>query len=130
MKITRQEFGMHLLRLSIAGVFLYFGFSQIFDSLNWVGVVPEWAVDLVNLPPALIVMINGIMEIVLASLLAMGFFVRIISFLLALHLVPIALSFGFSATAMRDIGLALSSFALSFVYTKTSSPSNDNVSLS
>ena len=130
MNITRQEFGMHLLRLSIAGVFLYFGFSQLIDSLSWVSVVPTWATDLVNLPPAIIVMANGIFEIVLASMLAMGFFVRIISFVLALHLIPIALSFGFSATAMRDLGLALSSFALSFMYTKSQNKIDNNISLS
>lgn len=118
MNMTRQEFGMHLLRLSIAGVFLYFGFSQLIDSLSWVGVVPEWAVNFISLPPAMIVMANGIMEIILGGLLAMGFFVRIISFILALHLIPIALSFGFSPTAMRDLGLALASFSLSFMYTK------------
>ncbi len=118
MNITRQEIGMHLLRLSLAGVFLYFGFSQLFDSLNWVNVVPEWAVNLISLPPAIIVMANGIMEIILGGLLAMGFFVRIISVILGLHLIPIALSFGFSATAMRDLGLALSIFALSLMYTK------------
>ena len=121
MKITRQEFGMHLLRLSIAGVFLYFGFSQLIDSLSWVGVVPAWATDLINLPPAMIVMANGIFEIIMASMLAMGFFVRIISFVLALHLIPIALSFGFSATAVRDLGIALSAIALSFIYTSEKS---------
>jgi hypothetical protein len=66
----------------------------------------------------MIVMANGAFEIVLGSLLAMGFFVRIIAFVLALHLLPIALEFGFVATGVRDIGLALASFALSFVYTK------------
>ncbi len=118
MNITRQEFGLHLLRLSLAGVFLYFGFSQLFDSLSWVNVVPDWAVNLISLPPALIVMANGVMEIILGSLLAMGFFVRIISLILGLHLIPIALSFGLSPTAVRDLGLALSVFALSLMYTK------------
>lgn len=118
MKITRQEFGLHLLRLGLAGVFLYFGFSQLFDSLNWVSVVPDWAVNLISLPPAMIVMANGVMEIILGSLLAMGFFVRIISIILGLHLIPIAFSFGFSPTAVRDLGLVLSIFSLCLMYTK------------
>jgi uncharacterized membrane protein YphA (DoxX/SURF4 family) len=117
-QISRQQFGLHLLRLGLAGVFLWFGFSQLLDSLRWVSVVPQWAVDLLRIPPAMIVMANGAFEIVLGSLLAMGFFVRIIAFVLALHLLPIALEFGFVATGVRDIGLALASFALSFVYTK------------
>lgn len=116
--ITRQEFGMHLLRLGLSAVFLWFGFSQLIDSLSWVAIVPDWAVNLLHMPPAMIVMANGVFEVVLASLLAMGFFVRIISFVLALHLISIAFDFGFSATGIRDLGLAIASFALSFMYTK------------
>ena len=118
MNIDRQKFGVHLLRLSLAGVFLFFGFSQLLDSLRWVDMVPDWAVSLAHIPPAMIVMANGAFEIILGSMLAMGFFVRIISFVLALHLLPIAFEFGFVATGIRDLGLALASFSLSFIYTK------------
>lgn len=117
--ITRQELGMHILRLGLAGVFLWFGFSQLIDSLSWVAIVPDWAVNLLHLPPAMIVMANGVFEIVMASLLAMGFFVRITSFVLGLHLLVIAFDFGFSATGIRDIGLVIASFALCLLYTKS-----------
>jgi uncharacterized membrane protein YphA (DoxX/SURF4 family) len=115
---TRQKLGINLLRLGIAGVFLYFGFSQLFDSLSWVGIVPEWAVNLLHLPPAMIVMMNGIFEVILGSMLAMGFFVPIISFLLGLHLLVIAFEFGFVPTGIRDFGLVVASFALSLLYNK------------
>ena len=116
--MTRQEWGMYLLRFTMAGVFLWFGFSQLFDSLKWVSLVPDWAVSLVHLPPAMIVMGNGVFEVVLGSMLAMGFYVRIISFVLGLHLLPIAMQFGFEATGIRDIGLSLASFSLCLMYTK------------
>ncbi len=122
MKISRYKFGMYLLRYGLAGVFLWFGFSQLFNSLIWVSIVPEWASNLLHIPPAMIVMGNGLFEIVLGSLLAMGFFVRIISFILALHLIPIALQFGFVATGIRDFGLSIASFALSFLYTDKDLP--------
>jgi uncharacterized membrane protein YphA (DoxX/SURF4 family) len=118
MSITRQKFGMHLLRLGLAGVFLWFGFSQLIDSLRWVSIVPEWAVNLLHLPPAMIVMANGLFEVVLAGILAMGFFVRTTSLILGLHLTLIAFDFGFTATGVRDIGLVVSAFALSLMYTK------------
>ncbi len=118
MNISRQKFGIHLLRLGLAGVFLWFGFSQLIDSLRWVEMVPEWAVDILNIPPAMIVMGNGLFEVLLASILAMGFFVRTTSFLLALHLIFIAFDVGFTATGIRDIGLMIASFALSFMYMK------------
>ena len=118
MNISRQKFGIHLLRLGLAAVFLWFGFSQLIDSLRWVSIVPEWAVNLLHIPPAMIVMANGLFEVVVASILAMGFFVRTASFVLALHLILIAFDFGFTATGIRDIGLVIAAFALSFIYTK------------
>lgn len=118
MNISRQKFGVGLLRLGLAGVFLWFGFSQLMDSLSWVSIVPDWAVSLAHLPPAMIVMANGIFEVVLGSMLAMGFFVRIVSLLLGLHLLLISLDFGLVATGIRDFGLVIASFALAFMYTK------------
>lgn len=118
LEISRQKFGIWLLRIGLAGVFLWFGFSQLFDSLKWVSIVPDWAVNLMHLPPAMIVMANGLFEVVLGSLLAMGFFVRIVSALLALHLLVISIDFGLVATGIRDFGLVIATFALSFIYTK------------
>lgn len=116
--MTRQKIGVHLLRLGLTGVFLWFGFSQLLNSLIWVNIVPEWTVSIFHLPPAMIVMGNGLFEIILGSLLAMGFFTRIIAFIFAIHLIPIALTFGFTATGVRDLGLAIASFSLVLIYTK------------
>lgn len=121
MKISRQKLGLQLLRLGLAAVFLWFGFSQLLDSLSWVSIVPTWAVNLMHLPPAMIVMMNGLAEVVLGSMLAMGFFVRITSFLLAIHLLIISLEFGLVATGIRDLGLVIATLALSFIYTKDKS---------
>lgn len=118
MKISRQKFGIHLLRLGLAGVFLWFGFSQLIDSLRWVSIVPDWASNLLHLPPAMIVMANGLFEVILGGVLAMGFFVRTTSFILGLHLILISFDFGFTATGIRDAGLTIASFALSFIYKK------------
>lgn len=118
MYLYRQELGVNILRLGLSAVFLWFGFSQLIDSLNWVGIVPEWAVNFAHLPPAMIVMGNGVFEVILGTLLAMGFFVRIIAFILALHLIPIALDFGLVATGVRDFGLILASLSLSLIYRK------------
>lgn len=118
-EITKERLGIHLLRLGLAGVFLWFGFSQLMDSLRWVSIVPEWAINFLSIPPAMIVMANGLFEVIVASLLAMGFFVRITSFILGLHLLVIAFDFGFTATGIRDLGLVIASFALSLLYKKS-----------
>lgn len=127
--MERQEFGLHLLRLGLAGVFLWFGFSQLMDSIHWVSIVPDWAVSFLHLPPAMIVMANGVFEVIMATLLAMGFFVRITSFILGLHLLVIAFDFGFTATGIRDLGLVIASLALSFIFTKPSKDLNTTPSI-
>lgn len=116
--LSRQTWGLLVLRLGLAAVFLWFGFSQLLNSLEWVALVPAWAVTLLHLPPAMIVLGNGLMEVVLGTLLAMGFFVRLISFVLALHLIPITLDFGLSATGVRDFGLVIAALSLSLLYEK------------
>jgi len=121
--MTRQQIGSHVLRLGLSVVFLWFGFSQIIDSLSWVSMVPDWAVNLLHLPPAMIVMANGAFEIVLGSLLAAGFFVRIIALVFALHLIPITVDLGLVASGVRDFGLIMASLALSLLYTKESKDS-------
>lgn len=125
--LTRQEFGLHLLRLGLAAVFLWFGFSQLMDGIHWVTIVPDWAVSFLHLPPAMIVLLNGSFEVIMATLLAMGFFVRITSLVLALHLLLIAFDFGFTATGIRDLGLVIATLALSFIFTKK--PSVEEVSI-
>ncbi len=122
-KFTRFDIGILILRLGMAAVFLWFGFSQLFDSLAWVAIVPEWASNFLHIPPAMIVIGNGIVEVVLGSLLALGLWVRVVSFILALHLIPITLDMGFTAIGARDFGLVLASLALSFIYNfKPASP--------
>ncbi len=116
--MSQQTLGLHVLRLSLAGVFLWFGFSQLIDSLSWVGIVPQWAINLSHLPPAMIVMLNGVFEITLGAALAMGFFVRIVSVLLALHLAVIAFEFGLKPTGIRDFGLTMATVALALMYPK------------
>lgn len=108
--------GLHLLRLGLAVVFLWFGFSQLLDSLRWVYLVPDWAVNLVHLPPAMIVLGNGAFEVVFGGLLAMGILVRISALILGLHLALIAFDLGVSAVGVRDFGLVISSLALALIY--------------
>jgi uncharacterized membrane protein YphA (DoxX/SURF4 family) len=114
--MTRQDIGIHVLRLGLAGVFLYFGLSQLTDASSWTTLVPAWATGPLNLEPSTIVLANGTMEVVLGLLLAMRIWVRPIALILALHLIPIALGFGISATGVRDFGLSVATFALSLIH--------------
>ena len=107
--------GILILRLGLASVFLWFGFSQLFDGVNWVSWVPLWAVNLLHLPPAMIVLANGAFEVVAGSLLAFNLGVRWIALLLALHLVVHVFDIGINEIGVRDFGLMTATFALVFL---------------
>lgn len=117
-KFTRQVLGIHLLRLGLASVFLWFGFSQLMDGIHWVAIVPDWAVNLFRIPPAMIVLANGLFEVLAATFLAMGLLVRFSSFILAFHLLIIAGGFGITANGIRDFGLAIATLSLFLMFTK------------
>ena len=110
-----NKIGLLILRLSMAGVYLYFGFSQLFDSVNWVSLVPTWAYNLLHVPPAMVVLGNGLFEVIAATLLALGVWVGPLAILLALHLFFIALTFGISPIGVRDFGLTRATLSLFFL---------------
>lgn len=122
MTLTNDVIGRGILRYSLAGVYLWFGFSQLFDSVSWVGMVPDWAVNLSPIPPAMIVILNGVLEIVLGFLLVINVLVAPAAFILAAHLIVIALGMGMNPTAVRDLGLTLATFALGFLSAKRPFP--------
>lgn len=109
---------MLVLRYGLAAMFLWFGFSQLLDSVNWVGWVPEWAVNILGIPPAFIVLANGTFEVIAGALLAAGFFVRPVAVLLALHLAFITVEIGLTAIGVRDFGLTMATVALALLYKK------------
>ena len=113
--MIKEDIGRVILRLAMAGVYLFFGFSQLFNGIQWVSLVPDWAVNLLHIPPAMIVFGNGLLELVLGTLLVVGVWVGPVAILLALHLFVIATGFGFSPLGVRDFGLSLATFSLYFL---------------
>lgn len=109
---------MLVLRLGLAIVFLWFGLSQLVDGINWVSWVPEWAVNLLHLPPAMIVLANGLFEVVAGALLAFNIWTRWVALILALHLVIITIEIGATAIGVRDFGLTAATFALALLAQK------------
>jgi uncharacterized membrane protein YphA (DoxX/SURF4 family) len=113
--MTRQEIGYLILRLGLATLFLWFGFSQLLDGLNWVSWVPEWAVNLLHIPPAMIVLANGAFEVVAGALLALNLWTRWAALALAIHLVIITVEIGANPIGVRDFGLTIATLALAFL---------------
>ena len=125
--MTQQEWGIVILRIGLAALFLWFGFSQIFDSVNWVSWVPEWAVNVLHLPPAMIVLLNGAFEIIAGGLLALNIFTRWVALLLALHLLVLVIDIGANAIGVRDFGIMMATFALALLVKGEPRPNSASV---
>jgi len=99
------------LRYGIALVFLWFGLNQLLYASAWVAWLPTWVSSL-PIEPLVFIYLNGVLEVVLGSFLAFGLFTRLSALLLSLHLFGIAFSLGYNDIAIRDIGLAIATFAV------------------
>jgi len=106
-----KEYAPILVRLSISLVFVWFGLTQIFSPGSLAGYLPGFAYDL-PLKPLTLIFLNGIFGTAFGLLLLTGLFTRISSFLLGLHLLGITFSLGYNDVAIRDLGLALTTFAI------------------
>ena len=115
MQVTQQEWGILILRIGLAALFLWFGFSQLIDGLSWVSWVPEWAVNLLHIPPAMIVLLNGAFEVVAGSLLALNIWTRWAALALGLHLVVLVIEIGLNEIGLRDFAIMMATFALVFL---------------
>lgn len=113
--MTQQQWGILILRLGLAVLFLWFGFSQLLDGLNWVGWVPEWAVNFLHLPPAMIVLLNGAFEVIAGGLLALNILTRWAALALGLHLLVLVIEIGANEIGLRDFGLMMATFALALL---------------
>lgn len=112
--ITKQHYiGYTLLRLALAFVFLWFGFSQLSNAALWTAFVPEWATKIMS--AGTLVLLNGVFEIAAGILIAFNVFTRYVALLLGLHLFVIASSLGLTAIGVRDIGLSLATLSLFFL---------------
>lgn len=108
----RALYASLVLRLGLGAVMLWFGSQQLMDPIAWTAWVPEWAIFLA---PEKIVMLNGLLEVVLGSMLVLGVFVRPASAVLFIHLVVIIVDIGITEIGVRDIGIAAGLLALAFL---------------
>ena len=108
-----RAFAPVVLRLALAALFLWFGFSQVMDPFGWLSWLPAWAANLTWISPAGIVLFNGWFEVILGAMLAVGLLTRWVALLLALHLFVIAFGIGYNDIGVRDFTLALTTLALS-----------------
>ncbi len=106
MSITSAQ----VVRISAVLLFLWFGSQQLVSPGDWVGFLPAWT-GYFPMPGDMLVQLNGLAEVVLASVLALGAYTHVTAGLLGVHLLFIALGVG-GAIGVRDAVLSLMTLSL------------------
>lgn len=106
-----HRFAKPLLRMGLALVFLYFGFSQVIAPDNWTGYIPDFLVSTI-ITANNWVMINAILELTLGTFLLIGLYTKTSSLILGLHLIGITLSIGITPVGIRDFGLTIATLVV------------------
>lgn len=101
-----------ILRISIAVVLLWFGFSQLKNPAQWTRMMPDYVHIVFPFSKATLIYMNGSVEILLATVLLLGLWTRVTSALITLHLLHITIIVGYGGVGARDIALALASLAI------------------
>ena len=109
-----KRFAPAIVRIGIVLVLLYFGTQQLMHPKMWITLLPEWS-SILHLAPVTLITLNGWLDVTLSILLFLGFYTRIIALIVALHILGIAWTLGYTPIGVRDFGLAVSAFSI-FLY--------------
>jgi uncharacterized membrane protein YphA (DoxX/SURF4 family) len=101
-----------VIRIGMALVFLWFSINQFMDPKPWIGFLPGFLASMSN--PVMFVYANATFEAVFGILLLLGIWTRWSALLLALHLVGITISVGYTSVGVRDFGLTFATFCIAF----------------
>lgn len=106
------------LRLSLAGVFLWFGIDKFFHPAYWLSAwIPQSIVDLATalyIPSDALVYGFGVLELLIGISLASNMFVGLFALIGTVLLISISILYGFNEVFIRDIGLVGGLMALVF----------------
>lgn len=106
-----KRYAPAVVRIGMALVYLWFGYSQVTDPMGWTVWLPPEAAML-PFAPATLIMANGIFEIVASLCLLFSFYIRPAALLLALHLVGIMANVGYNDVSVRDFGLMMATLGV------------------
>lgn len=101
-----NTYASQTLRIGLALVVLWFGSQQLLHAEVWTSFLPDWTSS-IPLSAVAFIHLNGVFEVISGILLMLGVFTRVVSGLLALHLIGIVFTVGLTATGVRDFGLAV-----------------------
>lgn len=100
-----------LLRVSLGGLFLYFGLQALLEPNVALSYIPSY-VDF--LATNTFITIWGVIEIIIGLMLVLGVFTKWAAFAAAALLVPIIISLGLNEVAYRDIVILFAALRLAY----------------
>ncbi|NCN51965.1 hypothetical protein GW931_03060 [archaeon] len=109
--MNKREIASAVLRWGVSFVFLVFGIWQLVNPTSWVGYVPGYVYGL-GISISLIIILNGILDLLIGVSLVSGIYLRFFSVLGVLRILVIAFSLGWNDVFVRDIGLAIALIAI------------------
>ena len=112
--IENKNYSVAIIRIGLALVLLWFGIDEIINPENWFGYFPQSLVAFLPFDLNTFFLINGIFEIIVGVLLLIGFYTRIVAFVVSLHLLSITIAVGYNEIGVRDFGLTLMAVSLIF----------------
>jgi hypothetical protein len=115
------------MRLSLAGVFIWFGVQQVYSPSDWSHYVPSFAADVSGVDPRVLIGIHGTLLLVAAAGLLSGVLLGVTSLLgvalLAQIVLGLAVENDDKNLIVRDLGLMGLALALVFDPTRVPWPS-------
>jgi uncharacterized membrane protein YphA (DoxX/SURF4 family) len=113
--LKMKDFAPIVLRMGLSLVFLWFAFQQIINTDMWTSMIPDWIVSMTGQSAATLVHFNAAFEVVFGACLMAGYFTRVTALLLALHMLDITFTVGYTSIGVRDFGLSIATIAV-FLY--------------
>lgn len=107
-----QKYSSTVLRIGIGLVILYFSSQQFMNPASWTSFLPSWTNSL-PISQIQFIYLNAWFELIFGILLIVGFYTRIVSAFLVLHMLGIVFSIGYNPTGMRDFGLFVALLSIS-----------------
>ncbi len=107
-----KSFAPVVVRIGLSLVFLWFGSQQLLNTNAWTSLIPDWIISMSGMSAVTLVYINGVFEVIFASCLLLGLFTRVVSLVLALHLLHITTVVGYTGVGVRDFGLTMAMFSI------------------
>ena len=110
-----SKYNSLVLRVGLGLVLLWFGISEVINPVSMQGYIPSWFRAILFFNVNTFIFLNGVIEILLAVLLILGLFTRLVAILTALHLLAITIAVGYNEIGVRDFGLFMAALSLALM---------------